>query len=95
MYNTSSFNDGARRQSRGTGSQSERCWLTTTQLQNKLQISRTTVWRWMQLGVIRAYRFRKSRTIYFLDSEVDDFLSNDPILPSGRLDKVGLGVDVT
>ena len=82
-------------QSRGTGEQRERHWLTVVQLQQKLQISRCTAWRWMQLGVIRGYRFDNSRTLYFLDSEVDDFLSMNPIAPSGRLDKLGLGIGAT
>lgn len=70
-------------------------WLTVTELQDKLQISRSTVNRWMKLGVIRAYRFSGSRTLYFLDSEVDDFLSKNPIAPSGRLDKLGLNLAAT
>lgn len=73
----------------------ETVWLTVVQLQDKLQISRSTVNRWIRLGVIRAYRFDKSRTLYFLDSEVDNFLSTNPISPSGRLDKVGLALEAT
>lgn len=70
----------------------ENCkWLNVVQLQDKLHISRRTVYRWISLGVIRGYRLNGSRTIYFLDSEVDEFLSMNAILPSGRLDKVGLG----
>lgn len=73
-----------------------RCqWLTVNELQEKLQISRSTVNRWMKLGVIRGYRFEGSRTLYFLDSEVDNFLSKNAITPSGRLDKVGLTLAAT
>ncbi len=65
-------------------------WLNVVQLTEKLQISRRTVYRWMKLGVVRGYRFDGSRTLYFLDSEVDDFLKMNVIAPSGRLDKVGI-----
>ena len=75
---------------------STRCqWLTVNELQEKLQISRSTVNRWMKLGVIRGYRLEGSRTLYFLDSEVDNFLSKNAITPSGRLDKVGLTLAAT
>ncbi|MBP5190645.1 MAG: helix-turn-helix domain-containing protein [Bacteroidales bacterium] len=65
-------------------------WLNVVQLEAKLQISRSTVNRWMKLGVIRGYRFEGARTLYFLESEIDEFLSNNLIMPSGRLDKVGM-----
>ena len=65
-------------------------WLNVVQLEEKLQISRSTVNRWMKLGVINGYRFKGARTLYFLESEVDEFLSRNLIMPSGRLDKVGM-----
>ena len=65
-------------------------WLTVVQLQDKLQISRSTVNRWVRLGAIKAYRFAGSRTLYFLDAEVDAFLAMNAIAPSGRLDKTAL-----
>lgn len=68
----------------------EQKWMNVVQLQEKLQISRSTVYRWMKLGVVRGYRFRDSRTIFFLESEIDDFLRRNVIAPSGRLDKVGM-----
>ncbi len=68
----------------------EQKWMNVVQLQEKLQISRSTVYRWMKLGVVRGYRFRDSRTIFFLESEIDDFLRMNVIAPSGRLDKVGM-----
>ena len=70
-------------------------WLTVTELQSKLQISRSTVNRWMKLGVIRAYRFSGSRTLYFLEWEVDAFLKKNLLAPSGRLDTVGLDMEAT
>lgn len=66
-------------------------WITVDQLERKLNISRSTVYRWMRLNIIRAYRFNNSRNLYFLDAEVDAFLRGNPIMPSGRLDKVGWG----
>ena len=62
-------------------------WLTVVQLETKLQVSRSTIYRWMNREVIRAYRFDHSRIIYFRESEIDEFLSNNPITPTGRLDK--------
>lgn len=67
-------------------------WITVDQLERKLNISRSTVYRWMSRGVIRAYRFKHSRNIYFLNAEIDQFLSLNPIAPSGRLDKLGLSL---
>ena len=65
-------------------------WITVKQLQDKLQVSSSTVYRWTRNNIIKAYRFRHSRNIYFLNSEIDEFLSHNPITPTGRLDKVGL-----
>lgn len=67
-------------------------WLTVDQLERKLNISRSTVYRWMRINAIRAYRFKHSRNLYFLDTEVDDFLRCNPITPTGRLDKIGLAI---
>lgn len=67
-------------------------WITVEELQAKLKISRSTVYRWMNNGALRAYRLEKSRYIYFLNAEVDHFLSLNPIAPSGRLDKLGLSI---
>jgi excisionase family DNA binding protein len=65
-------------------------WITVDELQSKLKISRSTVYRWIKNNALRAYRFEHSRNLYFLNEEVDRFLSLNPIAPSGRLDKVGL-----
>ena len=71
----------------------DRCqWITVEELRSKLKISRCTVHRWVQKGVLRAYRFANTRNIYFLNAEVDHFLSLNPIAPSGRLDKLGLAI---
>lgn len=70
-------------------------WITVIQLEKKLQISRSTVHRWMRRGLIRAYRFEGSRALYFLDSEVDDFLKMNIIAPSGRIDKLGMNIKAT
>lgn len=67
-------------------------WITVDELQAKLKISRATVYRWIAKGILRAYRLKNSRYIYFLNSEVDHFLSLNPITPSGRLDKLGLSL---
>lgn len=76
---------------RSAAQRSDDCrWLTVVQLQDKLQISRSTVNRWIRLGAIKAYRFAGSRTLYFLNSEVDAFLTMNAIAPSGRLDKTSL-----
>lgn len=65
-------------------------WLTVDQLERKLNISRSTVYRWMRQGVLQAYRFKCSRSLYFLDTEVDDFLRSNAITHTGRLDKTGI-----
>ena len=62
-------------------------WITLDQLQRKLFISRSTAYRWMQRGAIKAYRFKCSKLLYYKESEIDYFLSLNPIAPSGRLDK--------
>lgn len=67
-------------------------WITVEELQAKLKISRATVYRWINKGVLRAYRLQSSRYIYFLNDEVDRFLSLNPIAPSGRLDKIALSI---
>ncbi|MBP5328207.1 MAG: helix-turn-helix domain-containing protein [Bacteroidales bacterium] len=67
-------------------------WITVKQLQDKLQVSSSTIYRWTRNNVIKAYRFCHSRNIYFLNSEIDEFLRQNPITPSGRLDKVGLSI---
>lgn len=68
-------------------------WITVEELQAKLKVSRATVYRWVNKGVLRAYRLESSRYIFFLNSEVDRFLSLNPIAPSGRLDKLGLAIN--
>ena len=65
-------------------------WLTIDQVERKLQITRSTIYRWRKLGVLCGYRLTGTRNIYFLDSEVNAFLRQNPITPSGRLDKTGL-----
>lgn len=78
-------------QEKRIGTNNEKCeWITVEQLQDKLKISRSTIYRWMRNGVIRAYRFNQSRNLYFLNDEIDQFLSMNPITPTGRLDKIGL-----
>lgn len=62
-------------------------WITVDQLERKLKISRSTVYRWIQNGIIKAYRLHNSRNIYFNNDEIDQFLSMNPIAPSGRLDR--------
>lgn len=62
-------------------------WITINQLERKLMISRSTVYRWVRRNAIKAYRFPCSKLVYFKDSEIDYFLSLNPITPSGRLDK--------
>ena len=72
-------------------SNTEQCiWLTIDQVERKLHITRSTVYRWRRIGVLRAYRLNGTRNAYFLDSELNTFLRQNPITPSGRLDKEGL-----
>lgn len=65
-------------------------WLTVNEVMDKLQISRTTLYRWIRNGVLPSYKLPGSRNIYFLGSEIDAFIRMNPITPSGRLDKIGL-----
>ena len=67
-------------------------WLTVNELMIKLQVSRTTVYRWTKMGVLPAYRLPLSRNVYYRGSEVDAFIKLNPVAPSGRLDKLGLGL---
>lgn len=61
-------------------------WLTIDEVANKMHVSRSTVYRWRRRGVIRGYAFNNSRIVYFNETEVDSFLSLNPITPTGRLD---------
>lgn len=70
-------------------------WITVDELRAKLKISRATVYRWINNGALHAYRLKNSRNIYFLNAEVDHFLSLNPIAPSGRLDKLALSLHST
>ena len=65
-------------------------WITIEQVQRKLKISRSTVYRWIKNEAIRAYRFRHSKIVFFNEAEIDNFLSHNPITPGGRLDKTAL-----
>ncbi len=67
-------------------------WLTVNELMKKLQVSRTTIYRWTRMGILPAYRLPCSRNVYYRGSEVDSFIKQNPITPSGRLDKLGLGL---
>lgn len=67
-------------------------WITVEELQDKLKISRATVYRWIKKGALRAYRLKSSRNIYFINAEVDHFISLNPIAPSGRLDILGQAI---
>ena len=69
-------------------------WITVNQLERKLQISRATIYRWMQKQIINGYRFEKSRYLYFNEAEIDEFLKLNLITPKGRIDKVGLSVEL-
>lgn len=68
----------------------EEAWLTANEVMKKLQISRTTVYRWIRMGVLPSYKLPGSRNLYFLGSEIDAFIHLNPIAPSGRLDKAGM-----
>lgn len=73
--------------------ESQACnWITVYELQTKLKISRSTVYRWILKGALRAYRLKGSHNIYFNNAEVDRFLSMSPISPSGRLDKLTISI---
>lgn len=65
-------------------------WITVEQVEHKLRITRSTIYRWRRLGVLKGYRLKGTRSVYFLESEVDDFLRQNPITEKGRLDKTGL-----
>ena len=62
-------------------------WLTADQVERKLHISRTTLYRWSRLGVLPCYKLSGTRNIYFIDQEIDNFLRMNLITESGRLDK--------
>ena len=67
-------------------------WLTANEVMRKLQISRTTLYRWTRMGVLPSYKLPGSRNLYFMGSEIDAFIRLNPIAPSGRLDKIGLSI---
>ncbi|MBO4306731.1 MAG: helix-turn-helix domain-containing protein [Bacteroidales bacterium] len=65
-------------------------WIFVNEVMARLRISRSTVSRWVKNGYLKAYRFQGSRIIYFSAQEVDNLISQNAILPSGRFDKVGM-----
>lgn len=78
----------------GLGRQDKRRerWMTVNELMAKLQISRSTVYRWSKANIIPAHKVPHSRTIYFSEEEIDAFLHANPFSPSGRIDKIGLNL---
>ena len=65
-------------------------WIFVEQVMRRLRISRSTLYRWVQKGYLKAYRFKDSHILFFDPDEVEQLLRSNAILPSKRIDKTAL-----